>query len=324
MVRGKKQDSLTSEPRRCAEVAQGAIAQTLDQLSRYYTLVLADQDPEPLHQMRVNLRRLRTLLVTFEVVLGLPRERTLKQIRKLNRVLGAVRDLDVLHEGLKSDYGPLMPKSEQAPLRELRQQLKHQRKQRFRKLHEALEQALEPQLQNESQSSPGAAEGGLKQSIEAWLADSPGISSLGDYSVEAIAPDLLLPLLSQLFLHPGLHLPIPGRRSSLQPEQVRSLHQLRKQVKSTRYPLELLREMQAVNAEELLALLKDSQKILGKLQDLAVCREFAEAVLDQALECKMPTFAQRLHQQQTEILQAWKPLQCQWVDPEVRARLRQI
>ena len=63
--------------------------------------VLADQDPEPLHQVRVSLRRLRTVLQQFAPALVLPDTISDRRIAKVARHTGLTRDLDVLQQRLQ-------------------------------------------------------------------------------------------------------------------------------------------------------------------------------------------------------------------------------
>ncbi|MFN3884879.1 MAG: CHAD domain-containing protein, partial [Rhodocyclaceae bacterium] len=69
----------------------------LDQLQRNHALVLTNDDPEYIHQMRVALRRLRAALRLFRPVLPTDfTARLLPLARELMRPLGKARDVDVL------------------------------------------------------------------------------------------------------------------------------------------------------------------------------------------------------------------------------------
>ena len=78
-------------------------------------------DPEELHQMRVAVRRLRAILQVARPMLGgasvhAPRE----ELAWLGGVLGGRRDVDVLHEHLRSELAALAPSDRRVGLRLLR------------------------------------------------------------------------------------------------------------------------------------------------------------------------------------------------------------
>jgi CHAD domain-containing protein len=66
--------------------------------------VLKDKDPEPLHQMRVGMRRLRTAIQVFSPAIALPEAVSHAAIGKIAKRLGATRDLDVLEQSLINRY----------------------------------------------------------------------------------------------------------------------------------------------------------------------------------------------------------------------------
>jgi CHAD domain-containing protein len=72
-----------------------ALAAVRDRLQEYHPLAMADE-PDALHQMRTNVRRLRSLLAAYGPVLdaGVATELR-RRLRELGRELGTVRDLEV-------------------------------------------------------------------------------------------------------------------------------------------------------------------------------------------------------------------------------------
>lgn len=72
-----------------------ALAAVRDRLLEYHPLAMADE-PDALHQMRTNVRRLRSLLAAYGPVLdaGVATELR-RRLRELGRELGTVRDLEV-------------------------------------------------------------------------------------------------------------------------------------------------------------------------------------------------------------------------------------
>ncbi|HEY9301417.1 MAG TPA: CHAD domain-containing protein, partial [Phormidium sp.] len=78
--------------------------------------VIKDKDAEELHQMRVGLRRLRSAVTGFAPVLHWPKEASEGKIGKVGRILGTLRDLDVMLESLQNRYYPNLPTEEQEVL----------------------------------------------------------------------------------------------------------------------------------------------------------------------------------------------------------------
>jgi CHAD domain-containing protein len=75
------------------EYALKAIQKNFHKSIKHKTDVLADQDPEGIHQMRVGMRRLRTALGVFADFVSLPSNLE-REITKLSKGLGSVRDLE--------------------------------------------------------------------------------------------------------------------------------------------------------------------------------------------------------------------------------------
>ena len=86
------------------EVGQETLRQRFEQMITFRAAVLADEDPEALHDMRVTARRLRTALDTFAACYPhAPYQKFARQVRVLMHVLGQVRDTDVLLARLKRE-----------------------------------------------------------------------------------------------------------------------------------------------------------------------------------------------------------------------------
>jgi len=95
------------------ETAHQAIEKHFTKTIKWEKAVKKDEDPEPLHQMRVGMRRLRTAVSKFEKYLDLPKSVTDKNIGKFARTLGSLRDLDILKESLEKNYKPHVLEKEQ-------------------------------------------------------------------------------------------------------------------------------------------------------------------------------------------------------------------
>ncbi|MFN9402882.1 MAG: CHAD domain-containing protein, partial [Dolichospermum sp.] len=89
-----------------AETAHQAIEKHFEKTIKWEEAVKKDEDTEAVHQMRVGMRRLRTAVSRFEKYLILPKLISDKNIGKFARILGGLRDLDVLKEILQKNYQP--------------------------------------------------------------------------------------------------------------------------------------------------------------------------------------------------------------------------
>ena len=92
-----------------AEAARQTLTVRLEVVRRYLKLALdeTNNDPEPVHQLRVGTRRARAALDIFAAYLpGKVAKRARKQLRRLRRVAGEARDWDVFRLTLMSQRRP--------------------------------------------------------------------------------------------------------------------------------------------------------------------------------------------------------------------------
>jgi CHAD domain-containing protein len=139
-----------------AEVAYELIRQQYDRMIKEEPGVLADDDSECLHQMRVGSRRLCTALQVFSHTVILPKAASQKRVRALLKTLGKLRDLDVQIEAIPEKYYPKINSAEQKQLHKLLTMIKKQRGQRFAEVKAALTHSHHHQL---------------KKTYENWLND---------------------------------------------------------------------------------------------------------------------------------------------------------
>ncbi|MEB3164497.1 MAG: CHAD domain-containing protein [Prochlorothrix sp.] len=306
-------------------VVYGAIQQHFRKTTKARKAVLQDSDPEPLHQMRVGLRRLRSVLYTFDGVMEMPKPGQCRALADLSRCLGNVRDLDVLQVDLSRRTLPHLPTKEQKRLENVLRQIQQQRMQQF--------WAMEGVLVGDRYKA-------FKQTYRTWLKE-PKYTVLADLPWETESLDLLLSLFCSLFRHPGwcfgtqvCHdqlqvLPWaehgPALATLLQnPDRSQQLHHLRKTIKRVRYQSELFLPLYGPSLGELVQDLKRAQEILGQWQDLQVQQATIDRYLKKELETHLPNLVQLFAAHQAEIWQQWQPLQQQYLDPQYRARVRRI
>jgi CHAD domain-containing protein len=264
--------------------------------------VLADQDPEALHQMRVGLRRLRTAMEAFGFALELPPAVSLSHLRKFAQGLGAVRDLDVLRAELEAQELPELEKAALKPV------LKAMHKQRSRVFKQ-----LKKMLHSKSYRK-------FKQSLETWL-ERPQYGAIAKLPLLPVLPDLLLPQVSQILLHPAWLISTAPSMAVVLQEHGFTLHDLRKQMKRIRYQTELFvdhyNEAFAAQVEEF----KQMQEILGRIQDSAVLHEYLANRLNLEKDC--PQLTQVLDDKVSVAWLQWRSRATNYLNPHFRRDLRQ-
>lgn len=302
------------------EWAHVAIAKHTRKIFKYEVGVLEDRDPEDLHQMRVGIRRLRSAIVGFNLALNLPSAAREKNVGKIGKKLGKLRDLDVLLLALTNDYRPLLPKVEQKSLDQAIKSLQKQRQQTLKQVRAILK---------------GELYSASKQALQQWL-ENPEYYVLADISVKQLLPDLLLPQVSQLLLHPGWLVGIEIQQGVIQfPQQLEresvrqllerheeTLHDLRKQAKRSRYNLELFTQFYGDKYQDFVRQIEQIQEVLGQIQDCYVLQEVLAKVLKSKLSQQLPTLANLLTETRWEKWQEFSILQKQFLDCQIQQEFR--
>ena len=297
--------------------------------------VLKDQDPEELHQMRIGMRRLRCATQGFGFVVTVPKATQDQKIGKIARCLGGLRDLDVLLEALENRYKPNLPTLEQVELDKPLQKLRKQRHHAFKKVQKI--------LRHQSYLM-------FKQKFQEWL-EQPIYKDISQVPILAVLPDLLLPQVSQLFLHPGWLVGVEEEdletsdnnnfllqktnskhqivkinndtsAINISDAEEESLHSLRKKVKGVRYQMSLFSEFYGLTYEAYLRDMKELQEYLGDIQDNAVLRKFLESIFQSDLDKVLPSLVRQLKQSREKALQKWQVLQRRYLNIQVRQNFR--
>ena len=269
------------------EHAHALIEHQLKALVDWHGPVLANNDPEALHQLRVTMRRLRVCLELWDPVLHFPKDLRHKRLARTSRRLGLARDLDVLQQRLEQQVLPLLPEGELELLKPVLRQLRRERRQ-------AHEQVAE-------QLRSGAYLGWLAQ-MQRWLR-KPAFTPLAD---EPLAQWLLqwqLGSLSGLMLHPAWWFEHLGHD-----KQRDGLHDLRKQIKRLRYQLEACKPLLSRQSRRGLRCLKQAQELLGEINDLHVLQHALYDQLAEPLPQVVPQLALWLDQSQSQAWQHWRSL----------------
>ena len=299
-----------------------AIAKHYHKSIKYEEKVLKDRNSEHLHQMRVGMRRLRSAIYGFAPALDLPDTVTIKKIGKIAKVLGKLRDIDVLQETLITQYQPCLTDGEQQKLKIVLKGLKKKRKSAFKAVVDILESKTYLKLKNDCQS---------------WL-DEPTYQSVAAINIQQVLPDLLLPQISYFLLHPAWLIGLKISDGSIDFSDVNKinfekdisltqdkiLHDLRKVAKKTRYNMDLFQNLYGSGYSNYLEEIENIQAILGVIQDCFILENFLDDVLKQDLQEAMPTISQILKENRQEQWQKWQAKQEYFLNSSQQQDLRTV
>jgi CHAD domain-containing protein len=281
--------------------------------------VRKDEDPEALHQMRVGMRRLRAIVSNFDFVVNLPKVISDRNISKIGRHLGKLRDLDVLKDTIEKSYQPSLPPQEVEYLQVALDVFKQQR--------ENAVADVKTTLKNTRYMS-------LKEAFDEWL-EKPSYEGSAALPIELVVSDLLLPEISNFFLHPGWQIGMQLNKSSgmiyhqsWTNEEIEQhltsgsdhLHSLRKQAKRLRYQMELFADLYGESYGEYVTQVKNIQDILGEIQDTVVLGEWFKGIFNSELAVKLPTLVNLLVEKRRQLWHRWYPIQERYMQAETRNR----
>lgn len=213
------------------------------------------QNIETLHDMRVATRRMRAAMGVFGAYLDRPRIKPFaKDLKRVGRTLGAVRDLDVFREKTQI-YIDTLPPERQNELEPLMVVLNAEHQKARNRLLDFLDSERYVRFKKNFSiflKKPGAAE-------------PPVFTSEGapfPHRIQHTLPIVLYQRLARVRAFEEL-----VNKPDVAVEQ---LHQLRIAFKGLRYTLEFFREVLGRDAEALIEEIKGMQDHLGALQDAVV------------------------------------------------------
>ncbi|HVT11353.1 MAG TPA: CHAD domain-containing protein [Fimbriimonadaceae bacterium] len=201
----------------------------------YRDAAYGGEEPEAIHQMRVNARRLRTLMRALAPVLAAPVLELEPELQWIATSLGEVRDIDVQSEAMP-DLAGVLADLRVARLDQLRHDLDSPR-------YANLVQALRCRIEVGAHDDP-------------LLASSP---------VLAVAPDVVGRA------YRSVRRIASGIGEASEPE---AIHTLRKRAKRLRYTADCFAELYGKPAKRFIGSLKELQDLLGAHQDAIVAQAF--------------------------------------------------
>ena len=280
--------------------AAGLIQRHLKQIVSLQGGVLKDEEPEPLHQLRVHLRKLRTLLVQFGPALVLPERLTEQGLAKSGRRLGLVRDLDVLAGQIQQQL-PRLPAPELAALKPVLKALGRSRKQAFAGLTEELRSRRYLRMLSK---------------LQGWIRQ-PLFTAFGEEPAQHWLLEWKSPVLAGLGSHPGWRVQDPDQGGAC-------LHDLRKRIKQARYGLANLQELEGEGLDGWIARFQSQQDTLGALNDLFVLNQAMADQLPGNPAQLVPELTARLQAQQWELWRQWQPEASSMLAESGRNGLREL
>ncbi|WP_341738329.1 CHAD domain-containing protein [Microcoleus sp. CAWBG640] len=316
----KKTAKVKTQVKTLGEAAAGAIEKYFHKSIAHEAEVIKDKDAEELHQMRVGMRRLRSAVTGFAPVLDWPKEAKEHKIGKVGRILGTLRDLDVMLDSLQNRYYPNLSAEEQEVLDRVLLNLLKQRRRALK--------GVRAVLGHKSYQL-------LKKAIENWL-EKPQFQAISNLPIAEVLPDLLLPQVSEFFLHPAWLLGTEYEDGEvkvcddLNAESVEQklaaegtiLHDLRKQAKRVRYLMNLFGEFYGETYEVYVEDVKAIQECLGDIQDSEVLGEFLTDFVECDMQKELPILAGLLAENRYAAWGKWQILQRRYLNSETRQGLR--
>lgn len=308
------------------------IRQQSKRIAKLRSQVLADTDPEPLHQMRIGTRRLRSALALFADVIEVDSltqdesseastpDSSAKAVGKLTKALGKVRDLDVMqawfeqtltaHKGTVSQKDGIagdLSKQEKKVIKAILKKLKKRRKKQFSRLEKTLSRKTYKKL---------------TRRFKQWI-KHPVFSSAARQSASREAAVRIITPLTELLQHPGWlvatrkqgkqvipisNITLPKLNQTFDQEGAK-LHDLRKQVKNIRYQMEFFRGLYDLTYAAQVREFRNLQSILGQLQDQIVVAQFLTDELGPEWVQQLPTIAAAFQASRLDLWQQWQPYQ---------------
>ncbi len=221
-------------------------------------------DPEELHDLRVAGRRLDAILRQFRSSLPAPFVRVRQTLKKVLRVLGDARDLDVALSELEA-FSRDLPESDRVSVEPLRQHLVSERRRARAQMLKVLDS--------------GSTQKSLRK-LTSLLAPSAASQQASTETVLSVAPELIRRRYRKVR---------KGADLVTADSSTQAYHAVRGKVKKLRYALEAVAVIYGKPADEMLRALRRWQEKLGVEQDAAVASRRLKALAAAPPEGIAPT-----------------------------------
>ena len=248
----KKREILSTDP--MAEAGRKIFARQIRRMKRHEAGSRTGEDIESVHQMRVAIRRMRSL---FKLIGAYYRPKTVAKyergLRNIARALGAIRDLDVLILDLHA-YQAELPPASQPVMAQVIATLDDRRsgyRVQLNRLFDSKRYARFARQLRRLSKRKGQGARRLKR------IETP-------HQVRHALPLLLHERLARVKAYDSV---LPASEDAV-------LHALRVEYKQLRYALEFFQPLLGRSATPFLGQVKQMQEILGRINDIAVFSDY--------------------------------------------------
>jgi CHAD domain-containing protein len=241
-----------------ADAAHAALAERVARFRHARDRFLDAPDPDPLHDVRVALRRLRAARRLFRPDIRLPRGPRDRDLRRIGRRLADLRDLDIVLGAVEAGGARIG-----RPAAELARGLTRARARAVEKARARLDAGR-------VRDALGA--------LEAWV-EAPRLRVAPDALVHDALPARLRETAALVLDDPAWAFDLEQDRTGALRDDGRdtdaatlgdALHRLRRRAKRLRYQLETGAPLLGLDERAAVAALTDVQDVLGELQDVRV------------------------------------------------------
>ncbi len=239
--------------------ARKVLRMHFEEMLRHGESGMLGEDPEVVHKMRVATRRMRSAFDVFSQAF-IPKKAKphRKSLKRVGRVLGRVRDLDVLIMHMR-EYADGLSAEDAPAFETLIQEWEAQRQKDLAALREF--------LRSDSYTSFCAAFEHFLASEDGNAAPEPAVIEGVPKKIGQIAPVLVIERFTDVLAFDA----------ELDTATLDQLHQLRIQFKKLRYTMEFLVDILGPQAKKVIKQVTDAQDYLGNLQDDQTAMELITA-----------------------------------------------
>jgi CHAD domain-containing protein len=233
------------------------------------------------------------LVIIFARISSLP---------QLSKVLGMVRDLDIMGETLQQASLQDIPDRERQILAKVSTVFTRRRRKAFVKMSTCLTKEYRA----------------FKIDCQVWL-DDPKYHNqyIANQLAADVLPDLLLPSIAAYFLHEGWFIADEKIKSS----QL-ILHDLRKYTKRIRYQTEYFLSYLNADSTPFLPVLELTQELLGQMQDGVVLRKFISETIGKETVKNLPVLNGIFANKNIQAWDDWQLIKIQLCNQDWRRSLR--
>lgn len=299
--RRRRREILLEDP--MAEAGRKILALQTGRMKRHESGSRTGEDIESVHQMRVAIRRMRSL---FKLIGKHYRPRTVTKysrgLRRIARALGRVRDLDVLILDLEN-YRESLPESDAIAFDELIDSLDFRRRAHRERLNSLFD----------SKSYIGFVRQIDRLCKKRGRGAAPLPEAKAPHQVRHVLPLMLHECLARVRAYDTV---LPASDDTV-------LHALRVEYKQLRYAIEFFLPLLGTSANHFLREVKAMQEILGRINDIAVFSEYLRGIATVRPD-QDAVIASYLNDRDNELIALREQFAAQWRSFNSRANLRKF